>query len=170
MLAPYLAQLSFSAVFDLWEIREEADCTREGLALTVAADEMACGDFAAAYGVLLDVEATDRVAALRALVALELEWWQRALGAARFEGASTRWQPWLDLAAGTAHARLGRLDEAAHCLDRAVTQMAATYSPADEGALNRAQLERAQVRAKQGDSSGAWQDLTAVLRDRKSVV
>lgn len=163
LLEPYRDQLQSSATFDLWEIREDVACTREGLAVTVAADEVACGDFDAAYGALLDAEPSARVAALRALVAVELEWWPRARVAARHEGAGPRWQPWLDLAAGTAQGRLGLLDEAARSLSLAAAAMSEPGWNAGTVGLNRAQLERARVRAALGDSGGAWQDLTDVL-------
>lgn len=165
--APLCATLSLVASFPLWNLElPQLPCTREGLGLSVAAAEVAAGDFDAAYGVLLATPHSPRVAALRALVAARLDWWSRSVIAADSYPVDTaEWGPLLAILRAEALERQGHVD-AAGDLDRALALLEDEGAGPWQGGADlfcRALFARAGQRRAAGDADGAWQDLSRVL-------
>lgn len=163
LLAPFADDLRLPTRLPAWGIDLTFPATREGLGLTVAAEEVATGDLDSAYGVLLDLPTSPAVAALRGVVAVELQWWPRALRSVRATAELGPWSAvgryvqaralthssaWLNAAAA--------LDEALDLLDDPAAIGGATLRA-------RCQFARAAARRELGDSDGAWADLTALM-------
>lgn len=160
LLNPYRDQVRFPAQFPRWGITEDLPCAREGLGVSVAAEEIASGDLDAAYGVLLDLAETDLVRTLRALVAVELKWWARA----EMPGAAKgRWAAPMRFAQGAAASARSDYRRALPHLDTAIAELT-DGQEVSHPLRDRALLLRADCHRHLGDVDAAWEDLTQLLR------
>lgn len=164
LLTNHTRDLSFAAAFDQWGVREELPCTRASLAVVVASDFLHTGDRDSAYGILLDVEQEARVRVLRALIANELAWWPRALSAVE----DVTQGPWASLAALARGVALDRTGQPAAALSSFDDALEAHDDASVGGDVTRAHLlvARARLRMDGTPPAGAWDDMTAVLRDQ----
>lgn len=159
LLTPYRPSLSFAVDVPAWGLSHAWPCTREGLMLTVAAHELVNGDPDSAYAALRDAPPTTAGLALRALAAVEMGWWERALRAEP-PAPDEIWAAVWACSYARALAADGRPAPACAHLDAVVD--AAKQAPW-AAVWSRAVYARAACRRDLGDTDGAWADLRDLL-------
>lgn len=170
ILAPYLTDLSFRVRADDLGLDVLLPCSRASIGCAVAVAERFVGDFESAYSVLLELPNSPVVVALKAQVALDLDWPTRALRAltGRIDDGDPAIPAIISVLTGAAQSATGATTAAVATLTATLDDLASTpdqMAASTNSELRcRALFERAVARKRAGNPVGSWEDLTTLLK------